>query len=186
MTRFEIIQTAFASATDVNINLVTKDVKFEQLGVDSFDAIEIVMDIEEALGIYLSAEEYYDFMSDTVGACLENLDLWLGPEFPIDGLLHLTEDQFERRYDPETDGDGNLYRQREWRIMDDITHLERAVDSNRCWTAVEDDKGNWCLVWGNHLVNRLYNVITSKSIEDPAWEVQVSDACGTPTEIEQL
>jgi hypothetical protein len=99
----------------------------------------------------------------------------MGPLTPVDGLLHLTEDQFNDRYHPELDSQGGLYRQREWSNPEDLSVIKQAIDENRCWTAIEDDAGDWCLVWGNRTVNRLYNVITEKPIEDPDWEVIVLD-----------
>lgn len=103
----------------------------------------------------------------------EPLDI--GPLEPVDGLLTLTENQFENRYGPETDENGDLYRQREWYEPEDKVELEKAVAENRCWTAIDDDNGHWCLVWGNRVVNRLYNIITERPIEDPDWEIQVPD-----------
>ena len=98
----------------------------------------------------------------------------IGPKEPIDGLLTLTDEQFTNRYGPEQDADGSYYRQREWNDAD-WEELRTAVMQQRCWTMVEDDDGNPCLVWGNRTVNRLYNVITERPIENPYWEVQVPD-----------
>lgn len=97
----------------------------------------------------------------------------IGPNEPIDGLLTLTDEQFINRYKPETDEQGNYYRAREWYDVPDRQEILKAIDENRCWTVVDDDDGNPCIVWGNRTVNRLFNIITENPIENPDWEVQV-------------
>ena len=96
-----------------------------------------------------------------------------GPQFPKNGLLSLTENQFIARYQPEENGQGGYYRQREWSTDEEA--LAQAVQEGRCWTAVDDDNGEFCIVHGNHLVNRLFYIITAIPIEDPEWLVQVQD-----------
>lgn len=107
----------------------------------------------------------------TVGDIYAYLDAELGPEFPENGMLTLTEDQFCTRYEPEADEEGCVYVQRYW--GEDAKLLEEAVRDNRCWTMVEDDNGDLCIIEGNRFVNRIYHVITEKPLENPEWQVQV-------------
>ncbi len=112
---------------------------------------------------------------ETVHGVMDILDDMVGPEFATNGFLKLTEDQFINRYKPELTEEGNYYRQREWFEKNDTSVIHNAILENRCWTAVDDDDGEFCIVWGNRTVNRLYNIITARPIEDQDWEVQASD-----------
>lgn len=73
--------------------------------------------------------------------------------------MRLDEDKFVERFKPETDENGDLYRQRDWCDAADWKMIEQAAGERRLWTAVENDHGNWTLVNGFHRVNRLYYVI---------------------------
>ena len=74
-------------------------------------------------------------------------------------MTRLSEDEFVDQFQPETDENGDYYRQRDWTDAKDAAEILKANADNRLWTAVEDDDGNWCLVSGYHFVNRLYYVI---------------------------
>ena len=104
---------------------------------------------------------------------MTNTELDTGPAEPSEGLLTLNDDQFIARYDPETDAEGNYYRQRDWCDPQDLALIDRAAAEGRCWTMVENDDGDPCLVEGKRLVNRLYYVVTRLPLEDPNWMVEV-------------
>jgi hypothetical protein len=164
------IQVAFVkSASTLNSKMKNNTQRLN--AIQGF--LDGVSQLEESLSVKFSEDEAAQLMGLTIEDALLKLDTWLGPEEPTDGLLTLTEDQFIRRYNPETTPQGEYYRQREWYDSDDANELRRAVSENRCWTMVDDDDGNPCIDWGNRVVNRIYNIITALPIENPDWIVQV-------------
>ena len=54
---FEKIQAYLASQLDIPADEITRDTTFESLGVDSLDTVEMVMDLEEQLGVDLELED---------------------------------------------------------------------------------------------------------------------------------
>jgi acyl carrier protein len=148
------------------------------LDFDSMDFVELLSEMEEHFDIDIpDSAEFATNESATVMDILRFLDDHLGPEYPDEhGLLNLTDEQFINRYIPETEEGGGYFRQREW--SDSREDLVAAVEKKCCWTAASDDNGDFCIVWGNRTVNRLYNIITSHPIEDEAWEVQVPEEVG--------
>jgi hypothetical protein len=70
----------------------------------------------------------------------------------------IDDEKFDRMFQPETDEEGNLYVIRDWDT--DREWLSSAMDENRVWTMVETDIGSLALLSGNHIVNRLFNVVT--------------------------
>ena len=54
---FEKIRSYLASELDISEDEITRDTTFESLGVDSLDTVEMVMDLEEQLGVDLELEE---------------------------------------------------------------------------------------------------------------------------------
>ena len=54
---FEKIRSYLASELDISEDEITRDTKFESLGVDSLDTVEMVMDLEQELGVELEIEE---------------------------------------------------------------------------------------------------------------------------------
>ena len=54
---FEKIRSYLASELDISEDEITRDTTFESLGVDSLDTVEIVMDLEQELGVELEIEE---------------------------------------------------------------------------------------------------------------------------------
>ena len=54
---FEKIRTYLASELDISEDEITRDTTFESLGVDSLDTVEMVMDLEQELGVELEIEE---------------------------------------------------------------------------------------------------------------------------------
>ena len=54
---FEKIAKYLADQLDMSADEITADTTFESLGVDSLDTVEMVMDLEDELGIELELEE---------------------------------------------------------------------------------------------------------------------------------
>ena len=54
---FEKIANYLAQQLDISAADITADTTFESLGVDSLDTVEMVMDLEDELGIELELEE---------------------------------------------------------------------------------------------------------------------------------
>lgn len=54
---FEKIRSYLASELDISEDEITRDTTFESLGVDSLDTVEMVMDLEQELGVELEIEE---------------------------------------------------------------------------------------------------------------------------------
>ena len=70
---FEKIRSYLASELDISEDEITRDTTFESLGVDSLDTVEMVMDLEQELGVELEIEEkiatvgeLVDFVESTV------------------------------------------------------------------------------------------------------------------------
>ena len=54
---FEKIRSYLASELDISEDEITRDTTFESLGVDSLDTVEMVMDLEQELGVEPEIEE---------------------------------------------------------------------------------------------------------------------------------
>ena len=54
---FEKIQSYLANQLDISADEITRETTFESLGIDSLDTVEMVMDLEEQLGVELELEE---------------------------------------------------------------------------------------------------------------------------------
>ena len=54
---FDKIANYLAEQLDIAVEEITADTTFESLGVDSLDTVEMVMDLEDELGIELELEE---------------------------------------------------------------------------------------------------------------------------------
>ena len=54
---FEKIANYLAAQLDISVDSICADTTFESLGVDSLDTVEMVMDLEDELGIELELEE---------------------------------------------------------------------------------------------------------------------------------
>ena len=54
---FEKIANYLANQLDISAEEITPDTTFESLGVDSLDTVEMVMDLEDELGVELELEE---------------------------------------------------------------------------------------------------------------------------------
>ena len=54
---FEKIQAYLSAQLDIAKEDIGRDTTFESLGIDSLDTVEMVMDLEEQLGVELELEE---------------------------------------------------------------------------------------------------------------------------------
>jgi len=54
---FEKIAGMIAEHFSIDISTITKETTFESLGIDSLDTVEMVMQLEEDLGIEIELEE---------------------------------------------------------------------------------------------------------------------------------
>jgi len=54
---FEKIAKYLAEQLDMSADEITADTTFESLGIDSLDIVEMVMDLEDELGVELELEE---------------------------------------------------------------------------------------------------------------------------------
>ena len=54
---FEKIAKYLADQLDIAVEDISPDTTFESLGVDSLDTVEMVMDLEDELGVGLELEE---------------------------------------------------------------------------------------------------------------------------------
>ena len=54
---FEKIANYLAGQLDIAVEDITPETTFESLGIDSLDTVEMVMDLEEELGVELELEE---------------------------------------------------------------------------------------------------------------------------------
>ena len=54
---FEKIAKYLADQLDLSADEITADTTFESLGVDSLDTVEMVMDLEDELGVELELED---------------------------------------------------------------------------------------------------------------------------------
>lgn len=71
---FEKIQAYLASQLDIPADEITRDTTFESLGVDSLDTVEMVMDLEEQLGVDLELEEKIATVGELVDFVESKLD----------------------------------------------------------------------------------------------------------------
>ena len=54
---FEAIAELIAERNDVDASTITPDMKFSDLGIDSLDIVEMIMDLESELGVELEMED---------------------------------------------------------------------------------------------------------------------------------
>ena len=67
---FERIAAYLAAQLDIPVDEITMETTFESLGVDSLDTVEMVMDLEEDLGVDLELDEKVS----TVGELVEFIE----------------------------------------------------------------------------------------------------------------
>ena len=63
---FEKIKALLADHTDVDVETITMDTPFSDLGIDSLDTVEMVMELEEDLGVELELEEKVSTVGELV------------------------------------------------------------------------------------------------------------------------
>ena len=63
---FEKIANYLAEQLDIAAEDITADTTFESLGVDSLDTVEMVMDLEDELGIALELEDKISTVGELV------------------------------------------------------------------------------------------------------------------------
>ncbi len=63
---FEKIANYLAEQLDIAAEDITADTTFESLGVDSLDTVEMVMDLEDELGIELELEDKISTVGELV------------------------------------------------------------------------------------------------------------------------
>ena len=63
---FERIQSYLAAQLDIPSDDITRETTFESLGIDSLDTVEMVMDLEEELGVDLEMEEKVNTVGELV------------------------------------------------------------------------------------------------------------------------
>ena len=71
---FEKIAAMLAERIDCDPSELTADTTFESLGIDSLDTVEMVMELEEELGVELELEEKIE----TLGALVEFVESKVG------------------------------------------------------------------------------------------------------------
>ena len=71
---FEKIRSYLASELDISEDEITRDTTCESLGVDSLDTVEMVMDLEEELGVDLEMEEKVNTVGELVDFIESKLD----------------------------------------------------------------------------------------------------------------
>ena len=71
---FEKIQSYLANRLDISPDDITRDTTFESLGIDSLDTVEMVMDLEEQLGVDLELEEKLTTVGELVEFVASKLD----------------------------------------------------------------------------------------------------------------
>ena len=70
----EKIQSYLANQLDISPDDITRDTTFESLGIDSLDTVEMVMDLEEQLGVDLELEEKLTTVGELVEFVASKLD----------------------------------------------------------------------------------------------------------------
>ncbi len=71
---FERIQSYLAAQLDISADEIARDTTFESLGIDSLDTVEMVMDLEEELGVDLEMEEKVNTVGELVDFIESKLD----------------------------------------------------------------------------------------------------------------
>ncbi len=71
---FEKIRSYLASEMDISEDEITRDTTFESLGIDSLDMVEMVMDLEQELGVDLELEEKIATVGELVDFVESKLD----------------------------------------------------------------------------------------------------------------
>lgn len=70
MNVFKTVATMIADHTGSDVASISEGTSFEELGIDSLDIVEMVMKVEEELGVELELQEKYE----TIGALVEFIE----------------------------------------------------------------------------------------------------------------
>ena len=54
---FEAIAELIADRNDIDVSEITPDSRFEDLGIDSLDTVEMLMDLEDRIGFEVELDE---------------------------------------------------------------------------------------------------------------------------------
>ena len=54
---FEAIAELIADRNDVDVSTITPDSRFEDLGIDSLDTVEMLMDLEDRIGFEVELDQ---------------------------------------------------------------------------------------------------------------------------------
>ena len=71
---FEKIANYLSEQLDIAVETISPDTTFESLGVDSLDTVEMVMDLEDELGVELELEEKIATVGELVAFVESKLD----------------------------------------------------------------------------------------------------------------
>ena len=71
---FEKIKAYLVAQLDIAADDIERDTTFESLGIDSLDTVEMVMDLEEDLGVELELEEKVSTIGELVDFIESKLD----------------------------------------------------------------------------------------------------------------
>lgn len=71
---FEKIKAYLVAQLDIAADDIERDTTFESLGIDSLDTVEMVMDLEEELGVELELEEKVSTIGELVDFIESKLD----------------------------------------------------------------------------------------------------------------
>lgn len=63
---FEAIAELIAERNDVDASTITPDMKFADLGIDSLDTVEMLMNLEDKIGQEIELEEKVETVGDLV------------------------------------------------------------------------------------------------------------------------
>lgn len=63
---FEAIAELIAERNDIDASTITPDMKFADLGIDSLDTVEMLMNLEDKIGQEIELEEKVETVGDLV------------------------------------------------------------------------------------------------------------------------
>ena len=66
MMVFEIIAELIAERNDCDVSQITADTSFKELGIDSLDTVEMLMNVEEKLGKEIELDEKVETVGELV------------------------------------------------------------------------------------------------------------------------
>lgn len=63
---FEAIAQLIAERNDCEVSSITMDSRFQDLGIDSLDTVEMLMNLEDKIGVEIQLEKKVDTVGDLV------------------------------------------------------------------------------------------------------------------------